>query len=292
MKREFPKARRRRRRLRLTRRGRLLLFAGVVGLIGVVTAVFLTLLPQSKKKSTAPRVRPKTLLIPEGWRSSQVYAAVDKALGVRAGTTRRRATAAGPRLRLPADARGNPEGYLFPATYPVGPESSPGSLLSFMVNTAGRRLGTSSLTDAARRHGMTLHQTVIIASIVQAEADSAEDMARVARVVHNRLARNMPLQMDSTLNYALNRSTLDTTRQDTGLRSPYNTYAQKGLPPTPIGNPGEVAMKAAVGPAEGDWLYFVTVGPGDTRFTADFEEHNRNVAEFNRTRGSTGPDAG
>ncbi|MDI9884887.1 endolytic transglycosylase MltG [Streptomyces sp. HNM0645] len=292
MKREFPKARRRRRRLRLTRRGRLLLFTGAVGLIGAVTAAVLTLLPQSKKKPTAPQARPKTLLIPEGWRSSQVYAAVDKALGVRAGTTRRTATAAGPRLRLPAAARGNPEGYLFPATYPVGPESSPGSLLSFMVNTAGHRLGTSSLTDAARRHGMTLHQTVIIASIVQAEADSAEDMARVARVVHNRLARNMPLQMDSTLNYALNRSTLDTTRQDTGLRSPYNTYAQRGLPPTPIGNPGEAAMKAAVGPAEGDWLYFVTVRPGDTRFTADFEEHNRNVAEFNRTRSSAGPDAG
>lgn len=292
MKREFPKARRRRRRLRLTRRGRLLLFAGVVGLIGAVTAVVLTLLPQSKKKPTAPQARPKTLLVPEGWRSSQVYAAVDKALGVRAGTTRRTATASGSRLRLPAVARGNPEGYLFPATYPVGLESSPGSLLSFMVNTAGHRFGTSSLTDEARRHGMTLHQAVIIASIVQAEADSAEDMARVARVVHNQLARNMPLQMDSTLNYALNRSTLDTTRQDTGLRSPYNTYARKGLPPTPIGNPGEAAMKAAVGPAEGDWLYFVTVKPGDTRFTADFEEHNRNVAEFNRIRGGAGSGSG
>ncbi|MFE0036507.1 endolytic transglycosylase MltG [Streptomyces sp. NPDC059015] len=292
MKREFPKARRRRRRLRLTRRGRLLLFAGVVGLMGAVTAVVLTLLPQSKKRATEPQARPKTLLVPEGWRSSQVYAAVDKALGVRAGTTLRTATAAGSRLRLPAEARGNPEGYLFPATYPVGPESSPGSLLSFMVNTAGHRFGTSSLTDGVRRHGMTLHQAVIVASIVQAEADSAEDMARVARVVHNRLARNMPLQMDSTLNFALNRSTLDTTRQDTGLRSPYNTYAQRGLPPTPIGNPGEAAMKAAVGPAEGDWLYFVTVQPGDTRFTADFEEHNRNVAEFNRIRGRAGSDTG
>ncbi|MEU2112699.1 endolytic transglycosylase MltG [Streptomyces sp. NPDC019507] len=292
MKREFPKARRRRRGLRLTRRGRLLLFAGVIGLIGAVTAVVLTLLPQPKKKPAGPQARPKTLLVPEGWRSSQVYAAVDKVLGVRAGATRRTATAAGARLRLPADARGNPEGYLFPATYPVGPTSTPGSLLSFMVNTAGHRFGASSLNDEAQRHGMTLHQTVIVASIVQAEADTDEDMARVARVVHNRLARNMPLQMDSTLNYALNRSTLDTTREDTGLRSPYNTYAQRGLPPTPIGNPGEAAMKAAVRPAEGDWLYFVTVRPGDTRFTADYEEHNRNVAEFNRTRGSAAATSG
>ncbi|MEU2262987.1 endolytic transglycosylase MltG [Streptomyces sp. NPDC019645] len=292
MKREFPKARRRRRGLRLTRRGRLLLFAGVIGLIGAVTAVVLTLLPQPKKKPAAPQARPKTLLIPEGWRSSQVYAAVDKVLGVRAGTTRRTAAAAGARLRLPVDARGNPEGYLFPATYPVGPTSTPGSLLSFMVNTAGHRFGTSALDDEAQRHGMTPYQTVIIASIVQAEADTDEDMARVARVVHNRLARNMPLQMDSTLNYALNRSTLDTTRQDTGLRSPYNTYAQRGLPPTPIGNPGEAAMKAALRPAEGDWLYFVTVRPGDTRFTADYGEHNRNVAEFNRTRSSAAATSG
>lgn len=292
MKREFPKARRRRRRLRLTRRGRLLLFAGVVGLIGAVTAVVLTLPPQPKKEPTAPQARPKTLLIPEGWRSSQIYAAVDKALGVRPGTTRRTATAADSRLRLPADARGNPEGYLFPATYPVGPKSTPGSLLSFMVNTAGHRFGTSSLNDEARRHGMTLYQTVILASIVQAEADTAEDMAKVARVVHNRIARNMPLQMDSTLNYALNRSTLDTTRQDTGLQSPYNTYVHRGLPPTPIGNPGEAAMKAAVRPAKGDWLYFVTVKPGDTRFTADYEEHNRHVAEFNRFRAGAAATSG
>ncbi|WP_328724594.1 endolytic transglycosylase MltG [Streptomyces sp. NBC_00259] len=284
MKSEFPKARRRRRGLRLTRRGRLVLVACLAGVVGVAAAVVVMMLQQPQKKPTKPEARPKTLLIPEGWRSSQVYAAVDKALAVRAGTTRRTAAAAGGRLRLPADARGNPEGYLFPAIYPVNPKSTPASLLSFMVNTAGHRFGTSSLNDAAQRNGMTLYQTVTIASIVQAEADTVADMAKVSRVVHNRMAQDMPLQMDSTLNYALNRSTLDTTRQDTQLQSPYNTYARKGLPPTPIGNPGEAAMRAAVSPAAGDWLYFVTVAPGDTRFTADYEEHRRNVEEFNRNR--------
>lgn len=153
-----------------------------------------------------------------------------------------------------------------------------------MVDTARQRFGADHVTEGARRNGVTVYQTVTIASIVQAEAATAADMAKVARVVHNRLARDMPLQMDSTLNYALNRSTLDTTHSDLRTETPYNTYASKGLPPTPIGNPGQQATDAAINPARGDWLYFVTVAPGDTRFTADYAEHRRNVEEFNANR--------
>jgi uncharacterized YceG family protein len=101
----------------------------------------------------------------------------------------------------------------------------------------------------------------------------------VARVVFNRLERGMPLQMDSTLNYGLNRFTAKATPADTRVESPYNSYQRMGLPPTPIDNPGEAAMRAAINPTPGDWLYFVTVKPGDTRFTANYEEHQRNVAE-------------
>src|SRR5690606_1656398 len=97
----------------------------------------------------------------------------------------------------------------------------------------------------------------------------------------SRLERGMPLQMDSTINYALNRSSLSTTATDTKIDSPYNSYERMGLPPTPIDNPGEAAVRAAINPTPGDWLYFVTVKPGDTRFTADFQEHQRNVAAFN-----------
>jgi UPF0755 protein len=106
----------------------------------------------------------------------------------------------------------------------------------------------------------------------------------VARVIFNRLERGMPLQMDSTINYALGRSTLRTSAKDTRLDSPYNSYQRMGLPPTPIDNPGEEAMRAAINPTPGNWLYFVTVKPGDTRFTADYAEHLRNVAEFNRNQ--------
>jgi UPF0755 protein len=136
---------------------------------------------------------------------------------------------------------------------------------------------------------MNVYQAVTIASIVQAEAATKEDMGKVARVIFNRLERGMPLQMDSTINYALNRATLKTTLDDTRIDSPYNSYQRMGLPPTPIDNPGEEAVRAAISPTPGDWLYFVTVKPGDTRFTADYAEHQRNVAEFNAQQKSESP---
>jgi UPF0755 protein len=117
-------------------------------------------------------------------------------------------------------------------------------------------------------------------------------MGKVARVIFNRLERGMPLQMDSTINYALGRSTLATSTGDTRINSPYNSYQRMGLPPTPIDNPGEEAMRAAIDPTPGDWLYFVTVKPGDTRFTADYAEHRHNVDEFNANRRSASPPAG
>ncbi len=239
-----------------------------------VVAVF-ALLPEERE-------RPTRLTVVEGWRAGQVYAAVDKALGEESGTTKKAARTA--RLKLPSEAEGNPEGYLFPATYPLDKDTTPASLLSYMVNTAEERLGGDQLTAGAERNAVNLYQTVTIASMVQAEAAGAADMGKVARVIYNRLDHGLPLQMDSTLNYALGRSVLDTTHRDTRIKSRYNTYARMGLPPTPIGNPGSQAMAAALNPPSGDWLYFVTVKDGDTRFTADYREQRRNVAEFNRNR--------
>ncbi|MFD3533812.1 endolytic transglycosylase MltG [Streptomyces sp. NPDC058664] len=267
------------RRPRLTRRGRTALVLGAVLVVAAGIAVPLLLTRDE------PAVeQPRTLLVPEGRRAAQIYPAVDRALGLPAGTTRKTATAPGTGLPLPAEAGGNPEGYLFPATYPVLSATTPEGLLRFMVDTAGKRFGTARVAEGARAHGLSVYETVVAASIVQAEADNPEDMAKVARVVHNRLARDMELQMDSTLNYALDRSTVDTTYEDTRIRSPYNTYERKGLPPTPIGNPGDQALDAVISPADGDWLYFVTVAPGDTRFTADYAVHQANVAEFNTLR--------
>ncbi|MFD9881117.1 endolytic transglycosylase MltG [Streptomyces alboflavus] len=260
--------------IRLTRRGRIALIA--IGTAAAATAVAVPLLLPEEEP------RPKTLTIPEGWRSVQVYEAVDKALDVPAGTTKQAVSKTD--LKLPGDAGGNPEGYLFPATYPLSSQSTPASVLSYMVNTANKKFSGGHVTAGADRNAVNVYQTVTIASMVEAEADNPADMGKVARVIYNRLDRGMPLQMDSTINYALNRSTLKTTSRDTKIGSPYNTYARMGLPPTPIANPGEAAMRAATSPTQGDWLYFVTVKPGDTRFTANYEEQQRNVAEFNRNR--------
>ncbi|MFV2119739.1 endolytic transglycosylase MltG [Streptomyces sp. Act-28] len=284
---ELPRTpRRRHRKPRLTRRGRVALITGVLALVAAGALVPLLLVREPPAPRESPR-NTRTLLIPEGWRAGQVYEAVDKALRLPPGTTRVEAAGAG--LDLPATARGNPEGFLFPATYPIDDTTTPRSLLRYMVTTAGERFGTPKVTQGSQRNSMSLYETVTIASIVQAEADTEDDMGKVARVIRNRLARGMPLQMDSTLNYALDRSTIDTSRADTRIESPYNTYTTAGLPPTPIGNPGEQAVHAALAPPPGDWLYFVTVEPGDTRFTADYDEQLRNVEEFNENRRNAGP---
>ncbi|MFF3975262.1 endolytic transglycosylase MltG [Streptomyces sp. NPDC001828] len=270
-----------RRRPRLTRRGRLLLLLFALLLVAGVVLVLVL------RGTRAPA---RTLLVPEGWRASQVYAAVDKRLDVPPGTTKRAATTAD--LKLPAEAKGNPEGYLFPATYPVTDDTTPGGLLAYMVETANKRFGQDRITAGAKGGGLTVYQTVTIAGIVQAEADTTADMGKVSRVIRNRLARGMPLQMDSTLNYALNRSTLATTTGDTRIDSPYNTYEHKGLPPTPIANPGQEAVEAAVNPTPGDWLYFVTVAPGDTRFTDSYAQQRLNVREFNENQSRRTASAG
>ncbi|MEU8780634.1 endolytic transglycosylase MltG [Streptomyces sp. NPDC048637] len=258
---------------RLSRTGRLLL----VAVLGVLVVLAVLLLPRLLR---GPQPE-QTLTVPEGQRATQIYAAADKALHVPAGSTAKAAKRA--HLPLPAAAKGNPEGYLFPATYPISSDTTPASLLSYMVKTANQRLAAD---------GIASYRTVLIASIVQAEADRPADMGKVARVIDNRLAHHMPLQMDSTINYALGRSTLHTSHADTRTKTPYNTYRHQGLPPTPIDNPGADALKAAGAPPAGDWLYFVTVKPGDTRFTADYQEHLRNVREFNERQQNAGSGGG
>ncbi|MEV0209228.1 endolytic transglycosylase MltG [Streptomyces sp. NPDC050788] len=269
--------------IRLTRRGKLVLVVTGAVVAGTAVAVPLWMIRSSEV------ARPASLVIPEGWRASQIYAAVDKALTLPEGTTRKSVAKA--HLKLPKDAEGNPEGYLFPATYPVPEKATPESLLTAMARTADRKFNGAPIAAGAQRNAMNVYQAVTVASIVQAEAASKADMGKVARVVFNRLERGMPLQMDSTLNYALNRTTLKTTATDTKVDSPYNSYQRMGLPPTPIDNPGEDAMRAAISPTPGDWLYFVTVKPGDTRFTADFAQHQRNVAEFNANQRKVSPSA-
>jgi UPF0755 protein len=124
-----------------------------------------------------------------------------------------------------------------------------------------------------------------IASLIQVEGDQ-KDFNKVARVIYNRLAIHMPLQLNSSVQYAAGlRGRIALSTAATNINSPYNTYKNQGLPPTPISNPSLAAINAAITPADGDWIYFITVKPGDTRFTKDFNEfqtwntlYNNNLA--------------
>lgn len=228
------------------------------------------------------------LTVPEGLRATQIYALVDEKLGLAEGSTEK--VAKDTDLGLPDWAKGTVEGFLFPSRYDVGEDTTAEDLLTAMVRRADAEFTEVGLESAAAEVDRSAYEILVIASLIQAEAQEAEDFGKVSRVIHNRLEQDMRLQFDSTINYALGRSTLDTSVDDTHLDSPYNTYQEWGLPPGPIDNPGHQAIEAALNPAKGDWLYFVTVGPGDTRFTDDPAVHDQNVADFNtaQVQGSGG----
>ncbi|CAI9406124.1 endolytic transglycosylase MltG [Nocardioides sp. T2.26MG-1] len=185
-------------------------------------------------------------------------------------------------LGLPDYADGNPEGYLFPATYDFGPDATPESMLKAMVTRWQQAADDADLEDAAAALGYTPAELMTVASLVQAEG-RGDDMPKIARVIYNRVENpdngltNGLLQVDASVNYALGRSTIAVLTQaeiDSVADSPYNTYKQAGLPPTPIEAPGDDAIAAAAHPADGSWLFYVTVNlkTGKTKFTDDYQE--------------------
>lgn len=181
-------------------------------------------------------------------------------------------------IGLPPYARGNAEGYLFPATYAFRPDADARSMLSAMVDRWRQAAEQADLRGRARELGYTPAELMTVASLVEAEASRDEDRGKVARVIYNRLesdATNGLLQIDATVNYALGRDLgLALTQEDLQVDSPYNTRRYPGLPPGPIESPGDEAIAAAANPPEGDWLYYVTVNleTGETKFTGDYDE--------------------
>jgi UPF0755 protein len=186
-------------------------------------------------------------------------------------------------LGLPGYAQNNPEGYLFPATYQIPPNATPKSILTMMVNRFNQAAERLDLVTEAEELGVSPHDVMTVASLVQAEARFDEDFAKVSRVIYNRLEEPMPLQFDSTVHYAVGRDGgVGTSDSDRATDSPYNTYKYPGLPPTPIMAPGEQAIEAALNPADGPWLFFVTTDPdtGTTKFAESYDDHLRNKREF------------
>lgn len=183
-------------------------------------------------------------------------------------------------LGLPDYAEGNPEGYLFPATYDFGPNAEPVDMLTAMVDRWRQAAEDAGLEAAAEELGYTPAELMTVASLVEAEG-RGDDMPKIARVVYNRIENPGTagtvgkLQIDATVNYAAG-NTLGAvpTLEDLQLDSPYNTYRVVGLPPGPIEAPGDDAIAAAADPAPGDWYYYVTVNlkTGETKFAETPEQ--------------------
>ena len=185
------------------------------------------------------------------------------------GFTKRDIDTAFKKVVLPAGFS-NAEGLLFPAQYSFPAGTSALEAVQSMVDRfsdeeTGKRL-------LAAKGKFSPAQLLTIASLIQAEG-GAGDFYKVSRVIRNRLEISMPLQLDATVHYVKKlRGEIFLSTNSTLIKSPYNTYRNYGLPPTPIGNPGSDAIAAALKPADGDWLYFITVAPGDTRFTRSHDE--------------------
>lgn len=170
------------------------------------------------------------------------------------------------------------EGYLFPGTYLIGFHMDERGLVIEMVREFRHR--TAELKDQLNEAGLSLHQAVTLASMVEKEAVVPEEKPLIASVFRNRLKIGMPLQSDPTAIYGVRAFGGTVTKQDLQRQSPYNTYRVKGLPPGPIGNPGLDAIKAVLQPARTDYLYFVARKDGTHQFSRTLQEHNQGVHLF------------
>jgi UPF0755 protein len=212
------------------------------------------------------------LAIPEGLRASEIIKRAAKVTGIDILEFETLLEDPTP-LNLPAIANGNVEGFLFPATYEIPKNATAETVLQQMVDRFRQAYEELELSRRAAAAGRSVREILIIASILELEG-KVGDYSKISRVIENRLKINMLLQMDSTVNYALGTKELQLTEEQLKNNSLYNTYVHKGLPPGPIGNPGEAALEAALEPAPGSWLYFVTTNPkkGITEFAVTYEE--------------------
>lgn len=173
------------------------------------------------------------------------------------------------KIHRPRGFTGN-EGVLFPAQYSFGAGSTALAALQAMADRFAVEAEGSGIDQGG--NGFSPMELLTIASMIQAEGDIT-DFSKISQVIRNRLKTGMPLQLDSTVNYVTRtRGQVYLSTHTSQTASPYNTYLHYGLPPGPIGNPGRAAMDATLHPSAGNWIYFITVKPGDTRFTDSHDQ--------------------
>lgn len=228
------------------------------------------------------RVRQHVVLHPEGASIAELARVLENERLGRAEDIIRAASDEGLRRKL--DVSGpSLEGYLFPDTYQLVRGLSPEDILGRMVQRLRSRL-TPELIARARERGLDVHQLLTLASIIEREAVDPEERRLISAVFWNRLRRDMPLQADPTVQYAVAKERQALTRADLATDHPYNTYTRRGLPPGPIASPGLAAIEAAVDPAPVDYLYFVARDDRRHTFSTTVAEHNRAVLRYRLMR--------
>ncbi len=171
------------------------------------------------------------------------------------------------------------EGYLFPDTYRIYKDASVNDVIKKMLDNFDRKLTPEMRADIAKR-GRTIYEEVTMASLIEKEVKTESDMKIVSGIFWKRIKNGQPLELDSTLTYALGDSKTSHSIEETRINSPYNTYKYKGLPPGPIANPSLNAIDAAIYPEETDYNYFLTDASGRTIFSKTYAEHLQNKAKY------------
>lgn len=170
------------------------------------------------------------------------------------------------------------EGYLFPDTYFWAKDTHPAIVIKTMIDNFWKHW--QEFEEVAKRKNMKLEKVITLASIVEKEAFYNWEKPIIAAVYLNRLKKGMPLQADPSINYALKKFRKLTYKDYYSVKSPYNTYLNEGLPPTPIGNPGKESIKAVLFPAKVPYLYFVSKGDGTHYFSRTYEEHLKAIKQI------------
>lgn len=173
----------------------------------------------------------------------------------------------------------NLEGYLFPSTYLVPTPATVQAVEKILTDEFFKELPRDAAQRARALH-LSVPQVITVASLVEREAKADDERALMAGVYYNRLRLGMPLEVDATIEYVFPEHKTEITKADLAIKSPYNTYQNAGLPPTPIANPGRPSIMAAFHPQPSQYLYYVYKGNGHSAFAKTLQEHNANVARY------------
>lgn len=206
----------------------------------------------------------------EGWRVEEVASQLTKHVDI-------------PEAQFLQYAR---EGYMFPDTYLIPRDATASAVVQMLLDNFNKKV-TPVMREDAKKTGLTFAQTITLASIVEREGKTDTDRPVIAGILLNRIKLNMALQVDATLQYALGYQPFEKswwkkelTDEDKKINSPYNTYANTGLPPGPIANPGLASIKAAIYPTDTDYLYYLHDKTGTVHFAKTIEEHDANIRKY------------